>query len=471
MRILLIEPPSLTPMGNLRVLGSSGTLKTDMCWPPLDLMIIDGCLEKNGIASSIFDANATQASFEDLRRLISLKSPHMVVFSTSTCTINNDLRVAEIAKEVSRDILTVAFGTHLMALPEETIKRCPDLDVAIYNEPELVVLDLANAEGDPSQVLGIYYRKGEEILRNAPHEPCKNRDELGFPSHDKVPVHFYHDPNTRRHPISMTLAQQGCINYCKYCICPHFYGRLNKRSVDHVIQEFQWVEDLGIKEMRFFDSGVTHDPQWANELFDKMINTKLDVTWVGNARADKISYELARKMKEAGCHTVCIGCESGDPEILKNVAKNETPERIAQAVQDAKKAGLDVLVYFILGLPGETRESMERTIRFAKKLDPKIITLNIAVPLPGTKFYRYIEENNYFVTRDWSRFDPVGKPVFSYPNLSGDEIYHMMKIGYRSFYLRPSYLLRRVLELRTTFDIKNALINFSGFVKRYGVAN
>ncbi len=470
MHVLLVEPPPITPMGNLRVLGSTGTLKTDMCWPPLDLMVLAGMLEKNGISCGIVDGNAMQPSFEALKNIIAVKSPRIVIFSTSTSTILNDLKVAKAAKQVSEDIVTAAFGIHIAVLPEETLEASSHLDVAIHNnEPEPSVLALAKADGNPDDVPGICYRRNGEIGRTSPMPGFANRDDLGFPAHDKVPLHFYRDPNTKRQPLSMTLAQQGCVNTCMYCVCPQFYGNLNKRSVEHVIQEFQWVSELGVKEMRFFDSGLTHDKRWSNKLFDRMIEEKFDITWVCNARADRLNYDIAKKMKAAGCQTVCIGCESGDPQILKNVSKNETPERIAEAVSEVKRAGLDVLVYFIMGLPGETQETMKKTIAFAKKIDPKIITLNVANPQPGTLFYKYLEENDYLLTKDWTKYDPMGLPVFNYPELSGKEIHEMVQKGYRSFYLRPTYIAKRVMDIRSVYDLRNYFTNFVGFVKRYGV--
>lgn len=468
MRILLIEPPPLSKKGNLRVLGSSGTLKTDMCWPPLDLMIISGALKENGIDSDIYDAQALQSTQEDVESTLREKKPKLIIFSTSTTTIYKDLEIAKIAKAISKDICTICFGTHIQFFPKETLQMEASLDVAIFSEPESVVPELVKNNLDLIRIKGIAYRKNGEIVINEPHLLCKNRDELGFPAHDKIPFHLYRDPHMVRSPLSMTLAQQGCINSCMYCVCPTFYGKLNQRTPDHVYQELSWATELGIKEMRFFDSGLTHDLDWVNKLLDRLIERKLSLSWVCNVRADRFEYNLAKKMREAGCHTVGIGCESADEYILRNVSKNIIPELVIESVKNAKKAKLKTLVYFIFGLPGETTGTLRKTIDFAKRLGSDLVTFNIANPQPGTRFYKYLIERNYVSTFNWEEYDPNKKPVFNYPNLSSQEIFDTMKRAYKEYYLRPRYILKKLFDTRSLLNMKNNIKNLIGFVRRYG---
>ncbi|HHT9134144.1 MAG TPA: B12-binding domain-containing radical SAM protein, partial [Candidatus Avalokitesvara rifleensis] len=439
MEVLLVEPPAVTNMGSLRVLGSIGTFKADMAWPPLDLMIISGLLKEHKISSTIYDANTLRATFTDLSKKVQEEDPKMVVFTTSTTSIMHDAGVAKAVKEVSEDILTVAIGTHVMALPEETLKEYPYIDVCVYSEPELPVLDIIKEGYKLENIKGISYRKGSDIIKTTPHTLCHNMDAFGFPSHDKIPLELYRDPLMRKSPMTITYGQRGCINRCTYC-CSTFYGPLRHRSIDHLIGELKWIEELGIKEIRFFDMGFTNNLGWAEKLLNKMKVEGIKLTWNCNARSDRLPDELLVKMKEAGCHAISIGGESGDPTILKNVKKNVTPELIKSAVERTRRAGISPMVYFMMGLPGETRETAQRTINFAKEINPDIITFGVATPHPGTEFHNYIKENKYFGSYDWSQYDPNKKPVFSYPEFSADEIYETMKHGYQSFYLRPSYV-------------------------------
>lgn len=464
--VLLVEPPAMTGFGSLRLLGSIGTFKAEMAWPPLDLMIISGLLAKHGIDSTIYDANTLRASFEDVKKKVLDVRPRMVIFTTSTTSILHDIKTAETVKQASSDVLTVAIGTHIMALPEETIKESKYLDICVHSEPELPILDLVKAGYKPDDVLGLTYRRGGHIIRNTSHPGTEDMDVLGYPSHDKISLELYHDPLMKRTPFTITYGQRGCINRCTYC-CSTFYGKLRHRSVPHLMGELRWIVELGIREVKFFDLGFSNDPAWAHRLLDTMIEEKIDVTWTCNCRSDRLPDDILKKMKRAGCHSISIGGESGDPTVLRTVEKNVTPEVIKDAVIRTRRAGINPMVYFMLGLPGETKESMKKTIEFAKEIDPDIITLGIATPHPGTKFYKFIKENNYLQTDDWSQYDPNKKPVFSYPELSSEEIYEVMRQGYQSFYLRPSYILRRMSSIRTPLDLKNNVKNFVGFVQRY----
>ncbi len=465
--VLLVEPPPKSEMGNLRTLGSMGTCKTDFAWPPLDLMIISGLLRKHGVSSKIYDANTHRASFDQLKDVIKDASPRCVVFTTSTPTIYHDVKVAEVAKNVSSDIMTAAVGTHITACPEQTLRDSAHLDIAVYSESEFPVLELMKNDCRPQDVNGIAY-KGENgnIHRNHPHPICENLNEFGFPAHDELPLQMYRDPMMKRSPMTITYGTRGCVNACIYCSSP-FYTRFRKRTVGHLMEELRHLVDIGVKEVRFFDCGITNDQQWCTRLLDCMISEKLDLTWFCNSRADKITEDLVDKMKRAGCHSISIGAESANLEILKTIKKNVTPEIVERAVKMVQAARMQVLVYFMLGLPGENKDTMKETIEFAMKIKPDIITLGIATPHPGTEFYDILKSNGYLTTDDWSMYDPARFPVYNYPDLTGQEIHDAMVRGYRSYYLRPSYIIRRLKVLNSALDIKNNFHNFTGFMKRY----
>ena len=270
---------------------------------------------------------------------------------------------------------------------------------------------------------------------------------LGFPSHDKVPMQIYHDSIVKRRPLAIVMAHRGCIGSCTFCCCPFFWGEYRVRSVPHVIQELKWIQQLGYKEVFWNDTRFTSDLEWSHELMDKMIENKIDLTW---STADHATSgigrdpELLKKMKKAGCHQIRLGLESANLQILKNIRKGVTPDQVAKTAAMIKKAGIEVLVHNILGLPGETKETMQETIDFLKSIDIDYITLGIAQPRPGTPFFDYLVKNNYLKTRDWSQYDPMSPPVYDYPNLSSQEIFDAHYQGLRSFYLRPSYIAKFV---------------------------
>lgn len=468
MKIIFIEPPHID-LGNIsRFYGAFGTSKADFIWPPLELMSIAGYLKKFEIETIIYDAGGLKKNFDDVKKLIAEEKPDMVVFSTSTTTIYSDVLVADTAKKVSKDITTVAVGNHVMTLPEETLKLNSSLDVVVCSDDEeIIVKNLIDSLKNFSEVKGICYRDSIGAIRKNPaQEVIGDLDKLGFPAHDQVPKEIYGDPMTKRSPMALIMAQRGCINRCTFCICPVLY-KYRERSVENVMEELKWIKELGYKEFKFINAGITYNLPWANRLMDEMIKARLNLTWWSNVRADKLDQEILNKMKAAGCHSLAIGMETASPEILKNIGKNITPEKVREAVNMAKKIGLRSAVYFIFGLPGETKETMQKTINFAKSLGADFVTMGVAQPLPGTKFYNDLKEKGFLLTNEWSKYDPVKPPVYQYPYLTSEEIFEATRKGCRQFYLRPGYILRKIMQMRSFDDFKNNLKNFIGFIKRY----
>jgi anaerobic magnesium-protoporphyrin IX monomethyl ester cyclase len=341
----------------------------------------------------------------------------------------------------------------------------PALDVAIYQDAEMVARQLVEKGFDLGRVEGIYRRKGEKIVKNNPHRQVMNLDEYGIAAHDMIDPSLYHDPLSRRSPLTITYSQTGCVNECSYCMS-QLYKPLRTRSVPHFMKELRLIKKLGFKEVFFIDCGITNNHAWAREFLDGLIAENLGLSWWGLSRADRLTEQLLSKMKEAGCHSVGVGVESANAEIISNVGKKVDLAQVLRVVGWAHRLGMRVLLYFQFGLPGETRVTMQESLDFALKSNADLVTFGIATPVPGTGFYEYIKERNLFITRDWSKFDPALAPVFSYPDLSSAEIYAFSRQAYRSFYLRPSFILRRFFEQRSLKDLRDNWENFVGLLSR-----
>ena len=471
MKILIIEPSAVSKFGNQRIFGGNGSNKSDFRKPPLDLMMISGYLRTQGFDNTLLDANASRKTIDDVKEAIRQASPDVVFFSTSTCTIYKDLLVAKAAKEISPAIVTVALGTHVMALPYETYTETGYLDAIIYSsEWEQASLNIVKNISALENAQGIFIRKADgTIVKTALQPPLVNIDDLGFPSHDKLEKGLYGDPTSTRSPKTMVMGQKACINNCSFCCQPAFFGApvLRKRSVAHFLEELKWVQKLGFKEVMFNDATLTGDREWASSLFEGMVVNNIDLTWNCSTRAECVNAEILSKMKRAGCHTIALGMESVDPTVLKNIRKNINPEMVRKAVSLIRQMGMNTILYCVVGFPGETKASVEKTIAFLKTLDTTYITLGIAVPAPGTDFYRYVEENNYLLTKDWSLYDPMKKPVFSYPELSSDAIAYYSGYGLRQFYLRPKYIFSKLRSIKSFSEARVYFNNFIGFLKRY----
>lgn len=465
MNILLIEPPPTNKFGNMRQFGSIGTYKANIAYPPIDLMKIAGYLRKFKIESMVYDANTLKTTVEDIVRLVERESPRLVVFTTSTTALNHDMQVAKRIKEISKDTITATFGAHIKGAPVQTLEENPQLDVAIYGDQEYVVKEIVMKHYTLAEVRGIYYRSGNEIIKKEPHPPITNLDEYGIAAHDMIYPKLYHDPFAKRSPLTITYGQIGCINKCTYCMST-LYGNMRMRSVPHFLEEIKFIEKLGFKEIFFIDCGFTNNQKWASELLDGMIKNSLDLTWWCLSRADRLNEEILKKMKKAGCHSIGMGVENVDPEIIEKIRKNVDIQQILNMVKMIHRYKMKVLLYFQFGLPGETMETMQNTLNFALKSGADLVTFGVATPVPGTGFYEYIKENNFFITNDWSKFDPTLPPVYSYPSLSSDEIFEFSQHAYKAFYMRPSYMLRRFITQRSFRDFKNNIGNFFNLASR-----
>lgn len=469
MKILVLEPPAASKYGNQRIYGGNGGNKSDFHKAPLDMLWMSGYLRTHGYDNVFHDANNSREVLQDVERLVAREQPDVVFISTSTCTIYKDMAVAQAVKRLKPNCLTVAVGTHIMALTEETLNESPGLDAAIYsNEWEQVALNVVRHRTELEAANGIMFRAPDgQLIRTPAQPPLKHFDDLGFPAHDKLDRSLYRDPTMRRFPKTMVQASRACIAKCNFCCQPAFFGNVMKRSVPHIIEELKWVQRLGFREVFFNDATFTFDHAWNTELFESMLREAIDLTWFCTTRAHCLDRPLLKLMKRAGCHTIGIGMESADDQVLKNIRKGVRLEQVRQSVASVRDEGIDALLFCVLGFLGETRESMTSTIEFLKTVPASFITLGIAVPAPGTEFYRQMEAKGYLHHKQWDLYDPLRQPVFSYPELSGEEIYDRAAYGLRQFYLRPSYIWDRIRTIRSPAEFVRYSTNFVGFMKRY----
>ena len=469
MKILVLEPPAVSKYGNQRIYGGNGGNKSDFRKAPVDVLWISGYLRTHGFDNTFHDANNSRETLGDVETLLNELRPDVVFLSTSTCTIYQDMTVATLVKKTNPNCVTVALGTHVMALTEETMKEAPNLDVGIYsNEWEQVALDIVKNLEDLKKARGIIYRtKSGELFRTEPHPLLRHYDDLGFPAHDKLRPEIYRDPTMKRFPKTMVQFSRGCIAKCNFCCQPAFFESVMKRSVPSIINELKWIQKLGFREFFLNDATFTFDHKWNMEIFEAMIKEKIDLTWFCTTRAHCLSPELLKVMKQAGCHTIGIGMESADDQVLKNIKKGVRREQIRNAVTMVRQSGIDALLFCVLGFPGETHETIKETTQFLKTVNASFITLGIAAPVPGTDFYHHMENNNYLLHKKWDLYDPLKKPVYSYPHLTGDQIYNYAAQGLRQFYLRPSYIWGRLRSIRSFSQLGIYSSNFFGFMKRY----
>jgi radical SAM superfamily enzyme YgiQ (UPF0313 family) len=437
-------------------------------WPQTGLAYLAAMAERDGHEARIIDAMAEGVGIEALAAEVVAWAPDLVVANTTTPTFRNDAAVIEQLRERHAAVFALT-GTHVSALPEESLSNSR-AELVIINEAELTVADLlrvmsetdaaANRDAENradrwAGVKGVAFRADDgSVVKTPPRELVKNLDDLPLPARHLLPNQAYRMPFFPGEPFATVIPTRGCPWPCSFCRAGAVWGRrVRTRSTANVLAEVrQIVEEFGIRNVVFMTDSLTLDRRWAMELFAAIRERGPRFRWIANSRVDAVDLELLRAMKAAGCRMVSYGIESADPGILAASRKGITPEQSRQAVALTRRAGLLSMAYFILGLPGETRETIRHSIDFAKSIRPDYVNFHVATPFPGTPLYAEAKERGWLTTDDWDAYEEEGAAVLEAGELSADELLDAQRRAMRAFYLRPSRLARELLSLRSPAD-------------------
>jgi len=278
-----------------------------------------------------------------------------------------------------------------------------------------------------------------------------------LPARDLLPMDIYYSPPTKSlggTRVANILSSRGCPFHCSFCLSDMMWGRrYRQRSVNKIIEEMEdCANNYSCDEFNFNDDLFTADKNRVRKFCDKIIEKKINVSWVAMSRADYIDMDLLKIMKKAGCKKIAMGLESGSEQVLKCMNKRTNLDKSVEAVKMIKKAGMAVGASFILGHIGETRETIKQTIAFAKKLNPDTVAFFQASPYPGTEFYKIAKESGYIrENAQWIDYAIVSdKPsVIDLPGLPAKEIHKWVKRAYNSFYLSPKYIFSRIKKINS----------------------
>ena len=410
--------------------------------------------------SKLMDCPPHDINVEDC--LKEAKKYDHVIIHTSTPSLPNDCKVAEAIKEQSHSTQIGFVGAHTMVLPEETLTSSWAIDWVARGEFDYTCKEIS--EGRPfSEVKGIVYKaKDGKIVSNPERELIQNLDELPW-----VTDVYKRDLDITKYsigylkePYISLYTGRGCPSRCTFCLWPqtiagHTY---RVRSADNVVAEMSHAQKLfpEVEEYFFDDDTFTANLPRAREIAVKL--KKLGLTWSCNSRAT-VDYETLKIMKDSGLRLLLVGYESGSPEILKRVKKGVTIEQAREFTKNCRELGIMIHGTFVLGLPIETPETIEQTIRYAMDLDVFSIQVSLAAPYPGTELYDEAQKNGWFAT-DAKKGDKlihggIQQAALQYPGLSKEEIFDSVERFYRRYYLRARPILRIV---RTMLEDKTVMV-------------
>jgi hopanoid biosynthesis associated radical SAM protein HpnJ len=472
MRTLLLNPPSYGGFDGGAGARYQARREIRSFWYPTWLAYPAGLIPE----SRLLDAPPAGIGREEVVR--QAKGYDLVVINTSTPTLSSDVMVAEMLKEHYSG-LTVGFvGAHTMALPAETMERSKAIDFVTTGEFDYAVA--AIAEGAPfEKVQGIVYRSNGTIRRTENRPPLEDLDSLPFVTdiyaRDLNVENYYN--GYLRHPYLSLYTGRGCRARCTFCLWPqtisgHAY---RVRSVENVYEEMVRATKLfpHVKEYFFDDATFTDNPSRAEEIARRIKG--LGITWSCNSRVTTPK-ETLKVLKDCGLRLLTVGFESGNQKILNTVKKGITVERSREFMKAARELGILVHGAFILGLPGETAETMEETMRFALELDPYSIQVSLVAPYPGTEIYAQGVREGWIVEEgEGLTKEGIQNAAISYKGLGREEIFETVERFYRRFYLRPGPIfgiLKEMLRDRNEFSrrIREGREFFSFMAKRKGAA-
>lgn len=456
-KVLLICPP-------YRKIYKETKIKAGAPFSPLlNLAAIAAQPISEGHEVKLLDLNIENSTREVLEVELESFSPDLVAITFATPLFFEVQKIISIVKNWKRETQVVLGGPHVSADPVGTMGET-QADIAAVGEGDFCLSEILS-DAPLSSIKGILFRENGDVRKNQPRPYLENLDKLLFPAWEIYDLSKYTttDLLAERSPAGYIETSRGCLYGCVYCN-KHVFGRnFRTKSPERVVDEMERMIKLGFKEIHIAEDAFTTDMQRAATICDEIIRRKLDFPWVTltGIRVDSVDFSLLKKMKDAGCYRVLFGIESGSDEILKRIRKGIRVEQVRQAVEAAKRAGLEVFGAFMFALPGETEKTMQKTIDLAVSLDLDLAKASITIPLPGTPLFQELQSRERIKTNDWSKFNFYfpAKEVYDHDNLDWETVERYFTKFYRRFYLRPEYIYKRFLRSlrkgRVLSDVKS----------------
>ncbi len=471
MRILLVNPPFEE---RYSVGGSRSIRRVLNIISPLGLAYLAAVLKEEKFPVKIIDCTIG-ISYRQLFKSILEENPDVVGITSTTPSFESAKYVAKHLRDLLPQVIIVIGGPHITAMPEEALKTgC--FDIGVVGEAEETFLELvrhieAHRLRKLDMIKGIVFKSGDDIINTGRREFIYDLDRLPLPARYLLPpLKRYHPTpaSYKRLPLGVLISSRGCPCRCTFCDRAVFGNIIRLRGVDNVLDE---VEELiykyGAREIRFFDDLFTLDIKRTYKICEGFHKRKLNVPWTCLTGANFVTKDLLRTMKSTGCWQVLYGLESADPQILKLLNKGNTLEQNIRAIMWAQEEGLSVRADFIVGIPGDTLEKMEKTLKFAIDMKLDYAHFNKFVAFPGTELYQLLINIGYKFdfTKPCSILDHSAL-LYVPEGVSKSDYTKFLDYAFKKFYLRPHYILKRLKSIKTWEEFKG---QFNGLLAIMGL--
>lgn len=461
MKVLLINPPRDHSIYSEVPTTVNAEINT---MPPLGLLYLEAYIHEHSQHEvKILDCLVERWDLARLEEEVRREAPHVVGITGHTHDLVDMMQVTRMVKRVHPEISMWWGGPHVSDFPEETMHH-PEIDGCIPFEGEVAfceVLDRLARGQEPSDVPGVYYRKGSEVIHTGPRPSIKDLDSIPTPRREILDYRkYYYVLGTEAVATSM-LTSRGCPYNCSFCNTP---GRntWRWRTATNVVDEMERCQELGIREIYMIDDTFNVRKDRTLAICDEILRRKIKVNWNFRARVNIVCPETIEAVKKAGCTRVHIGVEAGTDEGMRSLNKALDTEKVRKGFKILKDSGMITVCYFMIGCPYEhTRDEVMRTIDFAISLDPDYVLFGVLTPYPKTALYNEGIRKGILDPDHWRRFILDPKPGFR-PQVwteyfTAEELGELAEVAFKRFYLRPKQMFRKLLEVRNIKDLGRKL--------------
>lgn len=442
MKILLTNPPWITNNGygvragsrwpftlGLEKDGSRGYVPF-----PFFLTYAASFLKKHLKTNILVDAVAEGLSDILFMERVRGYSPDVAVLETSTPSFDKDILTAQRIKQNLRDVKLVLVGPHVSVFPFQILDEYGLIDYILVGEYEYTLLELINClenGGGWENVLGLAYRENDEIKINNRRPAIKDLNSLPWPERESLPMYNYRDNFCNLPaPNVQVAASRGCPYQCVFCLWPQvMYNEYvyRKRNPKKVIDEIIWlVNKYDFRAVYFDDDTFNIDREYVLDICNEMKIREFKIPWAIMARADLMDEKLLKFLKDAGLYAVKYGVELADEKILDHCGKNMNLKKSLELIKFTKQVGIKVHLTFCLGLPGETKETIQKTIRFIEAVNPDSAQFSFATPFPGTRYFEYVKKKGWLLSEHWPDFDGNRQCIIRTEELSNKDLENIL---------------------------------------------
>lgn len=458
MKILLINPPRHNEIG-----GSTPTVleKNRGFNPPLGVLFIAAVLERLEHEVRVIDCQVEEYTYAEVEEQIAAADYDLLGLTVMTFSLIDSKMVTELSKKHHPTKPVVWGGPHLHIYAVETAKF-PEVDYVCAGEGEAAteqLVEFLDGRRDWADVKGIgrWNEADERYEFNGPGEAAQDLDSLPFVARHLTPYHKYSSILARGQTVTTLFTSRGCPYKCAFCDRPQLRPNFRARSAESVADEIEHCYEMGIDEFIIYDDTFTVDKKRVHAICDEIIDRGMKIYWDCRTSVNAMDEKLIEHMARAGCVGIHYGVEAGTEKIQKAINKNLRLDRVEEIFRITRKHGIKTMAYFILGNPTETREDIEEGFRFLKKVDPDFVHMTSLTPFPATEIYLTGLANGTIKTDYWKEFAINPTADFETPHwpeyFTREELNALIIRGYRAFYLRPKYILRRIRQIRSMHEL------------------